>query len=394
MIIVFVADSNYTEYLAQSVKSYKKFNPSARIIVVSESPVDTDVENIIIKMERQDFRFRDKNERLNRTAYLKLFLTRLPFNKVLYVDADTICQAPLNELWDIPTKYISICESHSYGKKQAEALGLEKYGLAGMMLMNLKELRKFNFTEKCLQVMDTLPTPTTGWQHDETCMNVVLKGKLNFVDNKWDYCHKRIYPNPIREQDAKILHYIGKEKDDILNLPFYKSTSYLLEYIKGKDVAIVGNAKSLFNKNYGKEIDSHQVIIRFNKGFIIKKESQGTKTDILLLACEISKEDRDSYNARYIVNRSKNYHNSSDLRISQMDRRLLADKLGSQPSSGFMAIDLCLTANAKSITLYGFDGELSPTFYNPDGYVTRHDYTKEQEILKEYEKSGLLTVKE
>ena len=71
---------------------------------------------------------------------------------------------------------------------------------------------------------------------------------------------------------------------------------------------------------------------------------------------------------------------------------MLRDKLDCQPSTGFMAIDLCLTAGAKSIDLFGFDFEQTPTFYNPEGYQTKHDYPCEKRIVLEYERCGLLTI--
>ena len=67
-------------------------------------------------------------------------------------------------------------------------------------------------------------------------------------------------------------------------------------------------------------------------------------------------------------------------------------RLGSQPSTGFMAIDVCLYFGAKSIDLYGFDFEATPTFYNPVGYKTQHDYNKEEDIVRKYEQEGKLTI--
>ena len=70
----------------------------------------------------------------------------------------------------------------------------------------------------------------------------------------------------------------------------------------------------------------------------------------------------------------------------------MKEKLGSQPSTGFMAIDICLTAGAKSIDLFGFDFEETPTFYNPEGYQTAHDYPSEKRIVEEYERCHLLSI--
>lgn len=391
MKIVYISDTNYLPYLAKSIKSFRKYNPLAEFVVVSEQKLDIDVENIVIELPKV-FRNRGNGDRITNTAYLKLFLTQLPYDKILYVDCDTLCQSPLNELWNTDCEYIALTESHNFGKKQAKAIGADKYGLTGMMLMNLKNLRKIGFTEKCLDVEQNYPTPETGWQHDETCINVAMKDKLTFIDHKWNYCHNRNYENPINECNAPILHFVGKDKQDMLETPFYDDFQYILDEIKGKNVAIVGNAQSLFDHTYGKDIDKADVVIRFNKGFPNNIVSQGKKTTILMLACDLSKTDIDFYKAKYVLNRSGIASNNAPT-ISKEDRNKLAQMIGSQPSSGFMAIDMCLTANAKSITLYGFDFERTKTFYNPEGYVSPHNYNKEQTLVLGYEQAGLLKLK-
>lgn len=389
MIIVFVADENYKEMLLKSYTSYRKYNPKARFLVVSEKHLDVGIENIVINIKKHN-----GVDRVSNASFIKLYLTQLPFEKIIYVDCDTLCQYPLNELWDMPCEYINICESHNYGKRQAKELGHNKYALAGVMVMNLKAIRKDKFTEKCLDVEKNPPALATGWHQDETCINVAYYNKLNFIDKKWDYCHNREYDNPIPEANACILHFIGKDKSDMDLFPFYRDTPELLDYIKGKSVAIVGNATSLFASSYGKEIDKADVVIRFNKGFIAYPKSQGNKTSILMLACNLTPDQIKLFNADIVVNRSSRYTNVADCMFSAMDRKLLKDRFGgTNATTGFIAIDLCMTANAKSITLYGFDWELTPTYYNPLGYKTPHDYKQEEELVRFYEKSGILTVK-
>lgn len=394
MRIAFCIDENYIDMATVSIASYRRWNPSARITVVSERPMPKEMgydENFIIKLPKT-FRNRGEGDRITNAAYLKCFLTQLPYRRVLYVDPDTICQKPLRELYNKPCPYICITESHSYGKKQAEALGVEKYGLTAVMLMNLEELRKIKFTEMCLDVEENYPTPSTGWQHDETCINVAMKDKLHFIDKKYDYCHKRIYDNPIPEEDAYILHYVGKDKSDFPKLEKYPEINEIGEKIKGKRVAIVGNAKSIFDKKNGKEIDSHDFVIRFNKGFLIDKTAQGSKTNLLLLACLLTPEEIESYHSEYVCNRGKSYINPVPFTIRNEQRALMKLRLSAQPSTGFMAIDICLHFGAKSIDLYGFDWEKSPTWYNPEGYKTQHCYAKEEDIVRQYEQEGKLTI--
>lgn len=394
MKIVFCIDENFIDIAKVSIASYKRHNKNAKIIVVSEKPLPKEVgydKNFILPMPRT-FRNRGGGDRITNASYVRLFLTKLPYNKIIYVDADTICQHPLKELYDMDCQYINLCESYRYGEKQARAIGRERYGLTGMMVMNLTNLRAANFTEKCLEVEQSYPTPSTGWQHDETCINVAFGDKLQFVDQKFNYCHNRPYKNPIDESDAVILHYVGADKSDMPKAIKYSEILDIGERIRDKKVAIVGNAKSIFSKKNGRKIDNHDFIIRFNKGFIQDKKSQGSKTSLLLLACVLTKEELDSYNAEFVCNRSKHYDNDVPYTLSCTERMNMKNNIGSQPSTGFIAIDICLYFGAKSIDLYGFDFEKTPTFYNPEGYKTQHDYAKEEDIIRDYEQKGLLTI--
>ena len=367
MIVVYVADKNYADYVNISAKTLLRYN-DAKIIVVSPEPIETEYENVVIPLGGE-YKHR-AHDRITDATYLKLFLTQLPYDKIIYLDGDTLVLQPLDELWKLEPEYIALTESHDYGKTQAEDLGVKKYGLSGLMVMNLKKLREINFTEKCLSANPEVKK----WFHEETLINYILKDKLQFIDCKWNWCFNREYCDK-KADDIKILHICGRNKSAMYT---YSNLPEIKKYIKGKSVAIVGNAKSIFDKENGDEIDNHDIIIRFNRGFVTKPESQGTKTHIVILACELTVDEKLTYKAMYYLNRSHNTRCGNDT-ISNIDRQRLRDAIGKQPSSGFMAIDLCL--EAKSIDLYGFDFGQTPTFYNPEGYITQHDYNKEKQLI-------------
>lgn len=326
MIIVYCFDENYKDMAELSIKSVRKYNPNAKIYVASPDVFFVEGMDKLYPFPTGQHKHKDGNDRITDAAYLKCMLPYIisDEDKIIYMDPDIECLGSLNELWEIPCQYINICESHNYGKQQAEALGLEHYGIAGMMVMNLKSLRAINFTQKCFEV-EKMMIPSKWWQHDETCINIAMKDKLNFIDKKWSYCRNREYDEQIPMKDVKLLHYVGRDnKEEFRKLNFYKNIQPILNDIKGKNVAIVGNAKSLFDKNDGDKIDSFDFVIRFNKGFINEPEKQGTKTDMLILACLLSKPDILSYKARYIVNRSKSYMNElAQYTISNKDRAKL-----------------------------------------------------------------------
>jgi hypothetical protein len=50
------------------------------------------------------------------------------------------------------------------------------------------------------------------------------------------------------------------------------------EWFEGKTVALIGNAMSLFEKTYGEEIDSHDVVVRLNKAAMLYDRMSAEKS--------------------------------------------------------------------------------------------------------------------
>ena len=393
MNIVYCIDERYIEITKKSIDSILKFNPKANIIIVSEIelPDFKQYTNFRFDLSKYTFKQRTANDRITKASYLRLFLPEiLPFEKCLYLDGDIICQKPLKTLYEMGCEYISACESHTYGKKQAKELGIDRYALTGMMLMNLKTLREDNFTQKCLSYQNY---NVSLWCHDETLINGAHNKKIKFIDQKYNYCHNREYENPISENEAYILHYVGGHKNfnEIPNIENeYINIPEIKEFIKNKRVAIVGNASSIFDKQNGALIDSYDVVIRFNKGFIKNPESQGTKVDVHMLAVTLKDNEYNLLRPKFRLNRSRFYNNPCKT-IMWVDRkRLCQGEL--QPSTGYMAIDLCLSSKAKEIALFGFDFNKTGSFQNAEGYVSLHDFKSEERNILEFENAGLLEI--
>lgn len=394
MNIVYCIDNRYVDMTKKSIASILKFNPKANIVIVSENEIPElkEYTSYQFALSKYSLKKRCENDRITKASYLRLFLPEiLPFDKCLYIDGDTICQKPLKTLYEMDCEYINACESHSYGKKQAKELGIDRYALTGMMLMHLKALREDKFTEKCLEYKnDNLSL----WCHDETLINGVHNSKIKFIDKKYNYCHNREYENAIPENEAYILHYVGGHKnfEEMPNIENeYENIPEVKEYIKGKRVAIVGNASSIFDKQNGALIDSFDVVIRFNKGFIKNPESQGTKVDIHLLAVVLNDKEYNLLRPKFRINRSRFYNNPCKT-IMWKDRKRLCQK-EFQPSTGFMAIDLCLSSKAKEIVLFGFDFGKTQSFPNAPDYVHLHDFKSEERCILEFVNAGLVEIK-
>lgn len=396
MIIAYVADEHYLPYLKISIASVRRYNKNVEFAILASKPFEVQGAKVYtFTPDSKLFKFKD-NDRMRDGVYYKFYLTQLPYDKVLYMDADVICQRPLNALWSEKCEFICATESHQYGKVQAAELHLQHYALTGMMLLNLKELRKADFTKKCL---DKLATVSPKW-HDETIINMTFADRIRFIDKKYNYCRNRVYDAPISESDAYLLHYVGNQKREMLQLDDFNNLARLKETVAGKRVAIVGNAQSIIGKGQAEEIDKHDIVIRFNKGFPSK--FVGYRTDILFLACTLTREELSRFDAIFTVRRSNLCQNVCNFNVSKSDRARIAQapnkaqiargKGKSQPSTGFIAINFALSAGAKQIDLYGFDFFRSPTYYNPAGYVTLHNGEKEAEKVLEYAKWGLVNI--
>jgi hypothetical protein len=137
----------------------------------------------------------------------------------------------------------------------------------------------------------------------------------------------------------------------------------LAKDVTGRTVALVGNARALSEGNSGIVIDGADLVARINRAPMPSSRTHGTRTDWLMLATSISAEDLDRIRPRRIVWMSpKRKRLSWGIATSKgfhlyglPDYARLRDALGAPPTTGLMAIDLILSLDPASLTLYGFD---------------------------------------
>jgi len=132
--------------------------------------------------------------------------------------------------------------------------------------------------------------------------------------------------------------------------------------VKGKTVAIVGHAASLYLNDYGKEIDSADIVVRFHlfnrSGF---QESIGTRTDLWYcsdLAPEVIKNKESIINNKIngipicgkkpaLLHRIRSNYNPVTLNYS--------DNPGTWSATGIVSIMDCLISGASEVSVYGVD---------------------------------------
>ena len=141
------------------------------------------------------------------TLYRLLLPKLVTDDKLLYIDADTVVNGDLSELYNIDFKDNLIagvldCGVDDY-KSEIDFKKEDLYINAGVTLMNLKQIRELELDKTWLEMVNTKWYP----MHDQCIMNITCKNKIIPVDLKYNVSLSTGLD--IQESDAKIIHYAG-----------------------------------------------------------------------------------------------------------------------------------------------------------------------------------------
>lgn len=181
------------------------------------------------------------------------------------------------------------------------------------------------------------------------------------------------------------------------------------EWFDGKSVAIIGNAQSLFSKSYGKEIDSHDVVLRINRGIEVcfddkALSSHGKKLDVWAFNLYRTLEYFDNTARANIKQPYKrlqmNYTpllGSIDSSITQEAQNEIVGLFSPKKvTTGFRILHYMTKFKPSVVDVYGFDWKETPTFYIKHKSTTdlSHDYNKERRYcMNNYFNSGRFNLK-
>ncbi|EOC1348782.1 glycosyltransferase family 8 protein [Cronobacter turicensis] len=144
--------------------------------------------------------------------------TYLPkeLDKVLYIDADLIIDASIDELWqeNIDGYYAAVVPSSS-PKSHLKKIGVaeNKYFNAGVMLINLTLCRQNDVFARALELV----THNNYKFLDQDALNIVMSEKVKFVPAKWNFDSFRAKTLLLKnehnnKEKIEIYHFTGRDK--------------------------------------------------------------------------------------------------------------------------------------------------------------------------------------
>jgi hypothetical protein len=171
--------------------------------------------------------------------------------------------------------------------------------------------------------------------------------------------------------------------------PEPRSLDVVEALLRGRSVALVGNAQSLFQKR--RSIDDHDVVVRINRGpFVTDTERKaGSRTDILLISTFEGGKDylAAAPHVVWMTPRFRDEIPRAKVRRLHFYPELwweeLSQSIGARPSTGCMGIDLISRLiGPGELYLYGFDFWRTPTSYNGINRPGPHSPEREEKFAR------------
>lgn len=230
--IFFAVDDGYIPFLAVTLQSLVDNSSSSNqySIKILHTNVNEENKRKISKYQRENIdiefvnlncyveKVKDKlftRDYYTNTTYFRLFIPELypQYEKALYLDSDTVVLADIAELYntDIGENLVAAAQEgviqnikvyQDYVEKVVGVASYKRFFNAGVLLMNLNELRRFQFQEKILYLLSTVKYSVI---QDEDYLNRMCKGRVKFVDSTWNKMPIDI--DNVKIEDIKLIHF-------------------------------------------------------------------------------------------------------------------------------------------------------------------------------------------
>ena len=244
--IFFAVDDNYVPFLSVALESLVANITDGNFyeIRILYTSLNDEHKKSLKKYERNNLsiEFVDLNERISRiasklytrdyfsmTTYYRLFLPDLypELKKALYLDADIVLLDDVANLYniDLGTNLVgaipdgavaSVREFQDYVELVVGLNNYKEYFNAGILLMNLEELRNYRFQVKFMYLLDTIKFKVA---QDQDYLNRLCKGRVTIIDNAWNTMPGA---NPDkRSKNPKLIHFnLSNKPWHLDNVPY------------------------------------------------------------------------------------------------------------------------------------------------------------------------------
>lgn len=257
--IFFAVDDGYCPFLAVAIQSMiDNSSPENHYsIKVLNTDISRENKNKISKYKRENIsiefidlnyyirKVKDKlytRDYYSKTTYFRLFIPNLypQYDKALYLDSDIVILDDIANLFDtdlgdnlVAAAPDDVIQFHpvfqTYAEKVVGVADYHRYFNAGVLLMNLHQLRRFKFQEKFVYLLDKIKFSVA---QDQDYLNRLCKGRVKLVDRVWN--RMPIEDSKIKVEDVKLVHYNLAFKpwhfEDILYKEFFWMYAQETEY--------------------------------------------------------------------------------------------------------------------------------------------------------------------
>lgn len=232
--IVYCADNNYADAIAVSIQSVvdnATDDKNYQIYILHDDefvPIETGMfanlkSNIKINYVNISTKI-NKKELYSRAHFSKAMYYRwlIPeifkdYDKVVYIDCDTVLNSDIANLIDCDLKDKVIgavknpLESESMEKYVSKILELNpnEYINSGVMLIDVKKFNQLDVKNKCLNM---IRKNKAFIYPDQDVINIVLKGKIEFLEDAWNYQVGNEKYKAKNLNEKHIIHYTSHVK--------------------------------------------------------------------------------------------------------------------------------------------------------------------------------------
>ena len=232
--IFFTIDDKYAPYLSVAIQSiianastkyqykiivlYQDLNESNRNKISALAKDGFDIKFVYMKDGLETITDRAENrlrcDYFTLTIYFRLFIPEMfpQYDKGIYIDSDIVLNGDISELYniDLGNNLIGACNDKSVIDvpklvqyiEDANGVKKNEYINSGVLLMNLKEMRKQEFTKKFLTLLNKYHFDSIA--PDQDYLNAMCNGKILYLDEEWD-----AMPTDTRKElsNPKLIHY-------------------------------------------------------------------------------------------------------------------------------------------------------------------------------------------